>query len=349
MKRTYTILSTLLLALLFAAPVFAQEATEPVPTQETVATEVAAPPAIEPVTDNGFFAALFSSDIVWQILIALAMLLLFRSVPKETLDKLEKRATETDSTADDMAIKVLRWLNANKELLPDILPSTPPTIAAPQPTTTVTTGGGQDTTITVSQPPVTVYPTPSISPAIQTTEFVDTFGKRGDNSYTWNMPNHAPAVIEIPDGYDYHLHNKDGSGKDYPYKAVNTNNEYGTRLNVAFTAGIHQFFKQDTVQLGVGRHELALSYAADVKQAESGEPMHNWLWVAAYVDGQPVVTGLGNVNHRALENGAHVATWVFDNLTPRTVALSFHVVVHWGSALGDSTIDLQAFGLKQAG
>lgn len=93
---------------------------------------------------------LLQSDLVWQILIALAMLLLFRSVPKETLDKLEKRATETETTADDMAIKVLRWLNANKDLLPDLLPviESKPIEPTPQPVTETVT-----TTTTVTAPP----------------------------------------------------------------------------------------------------------------------------------------------------------------------------------------------------
>lgn len=98
---------------------------------------------------------LLQSDLIWQILIALAMLLLFRSVPKETLDKLEKRAAETETVADDMGIKFLRWLNANKDLIPELIPTIESKPIEPPTPVTVT-----EVTTTISAPPFTEPMTP---------------------------------------------------------------------------------------------------------------------------------------------------------------------------------------------
>jgi hypothetical protein len=350
---TRYLIATLLLAFLLSVPVFAQEATqasEPTPTVETIATEVAAPVSEVPA-DNDFFVALFNSDIVWQIITIVAMFLLARSVPQSAIDKLKTDAAKTDTPVDDLGARLLELLNKNPSLIPDFFKRDT------QPTTTVTTGNGTDTTITVSQPnvgntgsgvmdvstpPVTVYP------ATPTTAFTDTFGKRGNNGYTWHEEGHADAVIEIPDGYDYRLDNHNGNRDWQPYKAVNTNEQYGTRLNITQVAGQHQFIRKQRVQLGVGAHEIVLSYVADVKHDENQHPMYNWIWSEAFIDGQPVIVGIGDVNHRALQNGVHTATWLFDNRVAREVTLSFTVTVHWAQAQGDSWINLRTFGLQGA-
>lgn len=102
-----------------------------------------------------FLQNLLQSDLIWQILMALALLLLFRSVPQSTLDKLEKRATETETSADDLAVKILQWLNANKDLLPE-LPSVP--VAEKPPVTETVT-----TTTTVTAPFTTVPDTTQLA------------------------------------------------------------------------------------------------------------------------------------------------------------------------------------------
>ncbi len=85
-----------------------------------------------------FVQNLLQSDLIWQLLIAFALLLLFRSVPQSTLDKLQKRAEETETPADDIAVKILDWLNTNKELIPELL-VTKPVIESKPMTETVTT------------------------------------------------------------------------------------------------------------------------------------------------------------------------------------------------------------------
>jgi hypothetical protein len=374
MNKLYTAIAILLSLIFFASPVFAQEATQAVESTPTVeaATEVVAPVS-EPATDVHtwvddtveFFANNLPIIFMGITLIGLA----FKVKEPQSSEQYESERREierqrvevkkTETKVDDALIEFRYLLNEFRGIAQTPAPT--------QPTTTVTTGNGTDTTITVSQPPPVIYPSaPNVGntgtsttdvstppfvpmPIFETTDFMDTFGKRGNNSYTWQQTGHPNAVIEIPDGYDYRRHNKDAAGVEYPYRAVETNDKYGTRLNVASNASVHQFIRTQSVQLGIGRHEIALSYVADVKDTEGGQPMHNWLWTEAYIDGQPVVAGLENSNHRALQNGAHVATWVLDNLTPRTVSLSFNVVVHWASAKGNSTIDLKAFGMKQAG
>jgi hypothetical protein len=371
MKRTYVFLATLLLAFLLSVPTFAQEATqvvEPVPTVETVATEVPAPvsvPIVQPsdMITWAYIVIAAIGVIGFTYILQLAVRMLGNSVPQSaiegimnrvvdaTLAEAKRMADVSQNKIDDGIVNALIARQKANALPQPTVSAQPPVIynapTLPAPDAPV---------IDFSHPPVgntgtstMDLSTPPFNPAIPTADFMDTFGKRGDNSYTWNSAGHPAAVIEIPDGYNYHLDPFDANKNQYPYKAVNTNAEYGTRLNVAFTAGRYTFVRTKHVQLGIGRHEIALSYVADVKDTEGGQPMHNWLWTEAKIDGQPVIAGTGTVNHRALQNGAHTATWVFDNLTPRTVSLSFEVVVHWASAQGNSTIDLKSFGLTQAG
>ncbi len=341
MKRTYTFLATLLLAFLLTVPTFAQEATQAVdatPTAEAVATEVA--PPSEPVSDGGFFAALFSSDIVWQILIALAMLLLFRSVPKETLDKLEKRATETESTADDMAIKVLRWLNANKELLPAILPETPQptiTVTAP-PSPTYTTSGGQETTITVSQPPVTVYPTPptetpvaivrtfgTFDPALTSThKFVNKDGKE-TLRVVFNPVNTSPLFS-----------NQNAAGTEYPYPSVNVNPAYGVQFDVSWIAGAWGFTVMETLVANVA-YKVRLEYTAQIT-GDKVSSLPEWLWHELDVNGK--VTGV----NQGISNGVSYAEWGITGAgTPVMITPRIHCM--WASAGDTSAIEWQRLSI----
>jgi hypothetical protein len=343
MKRFYPALIGILFVFLIAFPVFAQDS---IPTPETVATEVPAPTADIPSEDvhnavDDVIEAVTSNLPIIFMGIALLMAVMKIKEPqsrteyeaaKREILRLREEAKKTETKVDDVIAEARNLVNEMRGI-------SGMTISQPDPTPPVTT------------PPFVPVPVGDgtidvTAPA--TTAFMDVFGKRGSNSYTWQKTGHAQAVIEIPDGYDYRNHNFDANGTEQPYKAVNTNPEYGTRLNVAFVAGKHSFIRTKPIFLGTGKHEIALSYVADVKDTEGGQPMHNWLWAEAQIDSQPVLIGTDTINHRALKNGTHVATWIFTNDTPREVALSFVVNVHWASAKGDSTIDLKAFGLKQA-
>jgi hypothetical protein len=249
---------------------------------------------------------LLSSDIVWQILIALAMLLLFRSVPKETLDKLEKRAIETESNADDMAIKVLRWLNANKELLPTLIPDTG--------TTTVTTGNGTDTTITVSQPPVVMYPAPVGNTGTSTTDvstppfvplpevphtIVRNFGVT-DSSFEKTV-NGTRRVIHTPVNTSPLFSTLDAAGKEYPYPSVNVNSAYGVQFDISWIAGAWGFTILETLVSGTA-YKVRFDYTAQVTGAKV-DSLSEWLSHELDVNGK--VTGVS----QGVMNGVSYAEW----------------------------------------
>jgi hypothetical protein len=279
---------------------------------------------------------LLSSDIVWQILIALAMLLLFRSVPKETLDKLEKRATETESNADDMAIKVLRWLNANKELLPTLIPDTG--------TTTVTTGNGTDTTITVSQPPPVIYPsTPNVGNTGTSTTDVSTppfvplpevphtitrnFGVT-DSSFEKTV-NGTRRVIHTPVNTSPLFSTLDAAGKEYPYPSVNVNSAYGVQFDIAYTAGAWGFTIMETLVNSVA-YKVRLDYTAQIT-GDKKDSLSEWLSHELDVNGK--VTGVS----QGIMNGVSYAEWGITG-SGFPVMLTPRIRCNWASAKDESKI-----------
>lgn len=287
---------------------------------------------------------LLQSDLVWQILIALAMLLLFRSVPKETLDKLEKRATETESTADDMAIKVLRWLNANKEILPTLIPETPaPTV--PQPSVVIydnpnPTSSNTDTTITVSQPPVgntgsgnMDVSTPPFNPAIPITDTWIFSTTEKSFEHTFHDPETGKLVrrvIHVPLNTSPVFQNENGAGKQYPYPSVNVKPSEGVRFDIGWIAGTWGF---SVLWTGVPnqRYEAILDYSAAVT-GDKKDNLNSWLWHVLEVNGLTTGTPQG------ISNGArHTVKWGITGtgipamITPRICEL-------WASAADNSFV-----------
>ena len=340
MKQTYTILSTLLLAFLLSVPTFAQEATqaaEPVPTVETVAPSVPTPVS-EPITDNGFFTALFNSDVIWQVITVIAMLLLFRSVPQSTIDKLKAEAAKTDNPADDIGAKILEFLNANPSLIPDLF-------KRDTGTTTVTTGNGTDTTITVSQPPVVMYPAPVGNTGTSTTDvstppFVPMpETPREEIKYLHPYETRldfGSRQVHVPVNMAYVFENKNGAGQDYPHPNVNINAAYGARFDIAFIAGSWGFTYLTGLAKNV-QYKVIVDYSAEVT-GKHLDSLPEWLWWELEVssNGKP---GLKTGVNQAIMNGAaHTAEWGITGtgepvfLTPRIRAL-------WASALDNSAIN----------
>lgn len=338
--KTSMLLLSLILFILF--PAAAQDAT---PTQDIIVTAV--PPDVSVVVPTG---STIDTSVVIAGMAVFAIVSLGSTALVAYLVKLLGNSVKTEQM-QGLVDSLQKWMYNQAVLAAGRTPQQWDDSLVPALANFVGYNPAVGTPVRIPSAPPSIPPAPSVPPRtefVATTEFMDIFGKRGDNSYTWTGKGHDPAVIEIPDGYDYVCNGVDGNGTPYPWKAVNTNEEYGTRLNVSSNAGKHHFSRKQRIMLGAGTHEIALSYIADVKHDENQNPMNNWVWTEAYLDGQPVIPGPGTVNHMALQNGAHVATWRFNNSMPREVLLSFTVTVHWGSAEGNSTIDLKAFGLKKA-
>ena len=334
MKQAYTILSTLLLAFLLTVPTFAQEATqavEPVPTQETVATEVAAPAVSVPATNTvmDWMQFVIDNGLHWYLFAFITVLFVGNLVPQSELAARRESAKKTDTPVDDTLIMLLELMQSIKGSLPV------------QPTTTVTTGNGTDTTITVSQPPPVIYTsqppvgntgtstmdmsTPSYNPTIPIKEnkYLAPYETRLD------FPQGRQVHVPVNMGYVYEC--RDLSGKEFPHPNVNINTAYGARFDVGFIAGSWGFSYLTTLVKGV-EYRVSVDYSAEVTGDKIGT-LADWLWWELHLDNKPT----DHIN-KGISNGArNVAEWTITG-TGLPVIVTPRIRAAWASSGSNSAI-----------
>lgn len=268
--------------------------------------------------DTDLLQNLINSDLIWQILIALAMLLLFHSVPKETLDKLERRADETETPLDDMAIRVLRWLNANKDILPTLLPETglPAPVAPPQ------------------------APAPDVPPFVADIphEIVRIFGTT--DSSLERIANGTRRVIHVPSNTSPHLENKNAAGVEYPYPSVNINPAYGVQFDIAYIAGVWGFTLMETL-VNASAYKVRLEYSAQVT-GDKKATISEWLWHELAIDGN--ITGA----NQGISNGVSYAEWDIRG-TGLPMMMTPRIRCQWASASDESKISWQRLTITPVG
>jgi hypothetical protein len=356
MNKLYTAIATLLLAFLLSVPVLAQEATqavESVPTVETVATEVAAPPVTsEPATDihNAVDDVIeFFTNNLPIIFMGIALVMSIKQVGKPqtqaeydaekkaiAIDREEVKKTKT--MLDDLMVEGRYIVNEMRGIA-----QTPAT----QPTTTVTTGNGTDTTITVSQPPPVIYPsqppvgnTGTSTTDVSTPPFVPmpeaphtitrNFGVT-DSSFEKTV-NGTRRVIHTPVNTSPLFSTLDAAGKEYPYPSVNVNSAYGVQFDIAYTAGAWGFTILETLVNGAA-YKVRLDYTAQIT-GDKVDSLAEWLSHELDVNGK--VTGVS----QGVMNGVSYAEWGITGghlpvmITPR-------IRCNWASAGSESKISWQ--------
>ncbi len=202
---------------------------------------------------------------------------------------------------------------------------------------------------TLPPPDVPVVPTESDDSNV-VIGFTDVFGVIGKKE-TWKQSGHPDAVIEIPAGYNHTPVYIDGNGKVYPAKAIETNEKYGTRLNIAHIGSIHKFTRQSRPVAAKGKNIITLEYDGNVNDATGRDPHYNWLWMNCYVNGKAVVSAQregDTAHHIATKNGIQQAAWFYESDKTEPVEVAFEIVIHWGIAGDMSYIDLKRASLKKA-
>jgi hypothetical protein len=284
--------------------------------------------------------AILGSDLIWQIIAVIAMLLLFRSVPQGTIDKLKTEAAKTDTPVDDFGAKLLEFLNANPSLIPDFF-------KRDTGTTTVTTGNGTDTTITVSQPPPVIYP--SIPPVgntgtsttdVSTPPFVPmpevphtitrNFGVT-DSSFEKTV-NGTRRVIHTPVNTSPLFSTLDAAGKEFPYPSVNVNSAYGVQFDISWIAGAWGFTIMETLVDKVA-YKVRLDYTAQVTGAKV-DNLAEWLSHELDVNGK--VSGVS----QGIMNGVSYAEWGITG-SGFPVMLTPRIRCNWASAGEESKVSWQ--------
>jgi hypothetical protein len=313
--------------------VFAQDETPTVevPGIVTPVPDVAVeqPPTTQVNTVLDWLQFVIDNNLHWYLFAFITVIFVGNLVPQSEMDQRREYARQTPTPIDDAfwtLLDIVQSLKGGLQVMPNPNPGVPIPTIPKRPTLPAET----DDNIVVG--------------------FMDIFGVMGLKQ-TWKQSGHPDAVIEIPAGYNHTPVYLDGGGTPYPAKAIETNDKYGTRLNIAHIGSIHRFTRQSRPVAAKGKNIITLEYEAEVNDATGRDPHYNWLWLNCYVNGKEVVSAQregDTTHHIATQNGLQQASWYYDSDKAEPVEVAFEVVIHWALAGNMSHIDLKRASLKKA-